>query len=166
VLQIVAVTYDGAGSAEQALNNLRASEDEPWVEWVGVIAQDSDGEYSIISRNPDVDDAKAGRSAAIGGTTGLVIGIIGGPAGMALGAGIGAAIGGMVGATGESSFKPTVEQLKGRLSPDTSMLVLVGDARTQDAFLEAIGARPDSDIFRLPLTPGQAEELEERRAAG
>jgi uncharacterized membrane protein len=165
VFEIVAVTYDGADSAQQALDNLRETRDDRWLPWIGVIEHDSEGEYTVKSRNPDVDEAKAGKDAGIGGLTGGVIGIIGGPLGVAIGAGIGAAIGGMVGATGESAFKPTVEQLKGRLPQDASMLVLVGGPETQDEFLEAIGARPDSDIFRLPLTIAQTEELTERRSS-
>jgi len=165
VFEIVAVTYDGAHSAQQALDNLRESRDDSWLPWVGVLEHDSEGEFTVKSKNPDVDDAKAGKDAAIGGMTGGVIGVIGGPLGIAIGAGIGAAIGGMVGATGESAFKPTVEQLKGRLPANASMLVLVGQPRTQDEFLEAIGARPDSDIFRLPLTSAQTEELTERRSS-
>jgi uncharacterized membrane protein len=166
VLEIVAVTYEGSASAGQALSNLRESRDDPWVQWLGLIEHDSQGEFTVTSRDPEVDEGKAGKDAGIGALTGGVVGLIGGPLGMALGATIGAAIGGMIGATGESAFKPTVEQLKGRLPQDASMLVLVGETRTQEEFLVAVGAKADSDIFRLPLTDEQKEALAEARKAG
>ncbi|MGI9539847.1 MAG: hypothetical protein ACR2N6_06845 [Miltoncostaeaceae bacterium] len=158
MLEMVAIRYDGAHAAERALSDMRASRDDAWLSEVGVIEHDRDGRYSVKAKNPDVDKGKAGKGAAIGGLTGLFIGAIGGPFGLLLWGGLGALTGAGIGAAGESAFKLTVEELKAALAPDASMLVLVGETDTLDAFVGASGASGD-DLIRRPLTSEQAAEL-------
>ena len=126
MLEMVAITFDGAHAAERSLSELRATRDDPWLSEVSIIEHDTDGRYSVKAKNPDVEDRHAGKGAAIGGLTGLFIGAIGGPFGLVLWSGTGALAGGAIGAGKESAFLPMVEDLKARVAPGASMLVLVG----------------------------------------
>ena len=163
MLEMAAIRYDGAHAAERALSDMRGSREDEWLEDVGVIEHGRDGRYSVKAKNPQVGEGKAGSGAAIGGLTGLFIGAIGGPLGLLFWGTIGALTGGGIGAAAESSFKPMVDALKDALPPDGSMLVLVGETDTLDAFVGAAGAGRDS-LIRHPLTSDQAAEL--TRAAG
>lgn len=57
-----------------------------------------------------------------------------------------------------------VDDLEGRLAPDASMLVLVGETQTIDTFVSALGATEDR-LVRSPLTSDQAEELSKAASA-
>ena len=160
MLEMVAVTYDGAHSAERALSDMRANRDDEWLSEVGMLEHDRDGRYSVKAKNPHVDEGKAGAGAAIGGVTGLFLGAIGGPFGLLLWGSIGALTGAGIGASKESAFKPTADELKAALPPDASVLVLVGETPTLDAFVAATGAGDDA-VVRTPLTSEQAAELTE-----
>lgn len=160
MLEMVAVTYDGAHSAERALSDMRASRDDEWLSEVGMLEHDRDGRYSVKAKNPKVGEGKAGAGAAIGGVTGLFLGAIGGPFGLLLWGSIGALAGAGIGASAESAFKPTADELKASLPPDASMLVLVGESSELDTFVAATGAS-DDQILRAPLTSDQARELDE-----
>ena len=63
-----------------------------------------------------------------------------------------------IGAGKESAFLSTVEQLKARLAPGASMLILVGETPALDALVDAVGA-DDSNVLRQPLSSEQAAEL-------
>jgi uncharacterized membrane protein len=158
MLEIVAVTLDGAHAAERALSDLRATRDDPWLAEVSIIEHDTDGRYSVKAKNPDVEDRHAGKGAAIGGLTGLFVGAIGGPFGLILWSGTGALAGGAIGAGKESAFLPMVDGLKARLAPGASMLILVGETPALDGLVSAVGA-DDSSVLRQPLTSEQANEL-------
>ena len=158
MLEVVAITLDGAHAAERALSDLRASRDDPWLSEVSIIEHDSDGRYSVKAKDPDVEDKHAGKGAAIGGLTGLFVGAIGGPFGLVLWSTTGGLIGGAAGASKESAFLPMVEQLKSRVAPGASMMILVGETPTLDGFVSAVGA-DDSDVLRRALTSEQANEL-------
>lgn len=163
MLEMVAVRYDGAHAAERALSDMRSARDDAWLSEVSLLEHDRDGRYSVKAKNPKVGEGKAGAGAAIGGLTGLFIGAIGGPFGLLFWGAIGALTGGGIGASAESAFKPTVDALKEALPPDASMLVLVGETDTLDAFVAATGAG-ESEIVRNPLTSEQAAELEKASA--
>ncbi len=158
MLEMVAITFDGAHTAERTLSDLRSARSDPWLSEVSIIEHDTDGRYSVKAKNPDVEDRHAGKGAAIGGLTGLFIGAIGGPFGLILWSGAGALTGGAIGAGKESAFLPMVEQLKARLAPDASMLILVGETPALDGLVDAVGAA-DSNVLRQPLTSDQAAEL-------
>ncbi len=158
MLEMVAITFDGAHTAERALSDLRADRDDAWLSEVSIIEHDNDGRYSVKAKNPDVEDRHAGKGAAIGGLTGLFIGAIGGPFGLILWSTTGAMAGGAIGAAKESAFMPMVETLKARLAPGASMLILVGETPALDQLESAVGANPDH-VLRQPLTSAQAEEL-------
>ena len=158
MLEMVAITFDGAHTAERTLSDLRASRSDPWLSEVSIIEHDTDGRYSVKAKNPDVEDRHAGKGAAIGGLTGLFVGAIGGPFGLVLWSTTGALAGGAIGAGKESAFLSTVEQLKARLAPGASMLILVGETPALDALVDAVGA-DDSNMLRQPLSSEQAAEL-------
>ncbi len=71
---------------------------------------------------------------------------------------LGALTGGALGAGAESAFKPMIDELEGRLAPDASMLVLVGETQTVDQFVTASGGT-GGQLLRAPLTSEQAAEL-------
>jgi uncharacterized membrane protein len=158
MLEMVAITLDGAHAAERALSDLRTSRDDPWLSEVSIIEHDADGRYSVKAKNPDVEDTHAGKGAAIGGLTGLFVGAIGGPFGLILWSTTGALLGGAAGASKESAFLPMVDQLKRRVAPDASMLILVGETPTLDSFESAVGA-DERNVLRRALTSEQANEL-------
>jgi len=158
MLEMLAVTFDGAHAAERQLSDLRASRKDEWLPEVSVIEHDTDGRYSVKAKNPSVDKDHAGHGAAIGGMTGLFIGLIGGPLGLLLWGGLGAIAGGAIGAGRESAFKPMIDELEARLAPDASMLVLVGESPALDGLQKAVGV-PANRVIRHPLTSAQAKEL-------
>jgi len=158
MLEMVAITLDGAHSAERTLSDLRSTRDDPWLGEVSIIEHDTDGRYSVKAKNPDLEDRHAGKGAAIGGLTGLFLGAIGGPFGLVLWSTTGALAGGAIGAGKESAFLPMVEELKARLAPGASMLILVGETPALDGLVSAVGA-DESNVLRQALTSAQAEEL-------
>lgn len=164
MLEMAAVTFDGAHGAEKALSDLRTSSPEPWMSEVSVIEHDADGRYSVKAKNPSVGEGHTGSGAAIGGLTGVFLGLIGGPLGLLFWGTLGALGGAAVGAGTESAFKPMVDDLEDRLAPDASMLVLVGETQTIDTFVSALGATEDR-LVRRPLTSDQAEELSKAASA-
>ena len=164
MLEMAAVTYDGAHSAERALSDLRGAGGDAWLSEVSVIEHDADGRYSVKAKNPSVDKGHAGSGAALGGLTGVFVGLIGGPLGLLVWGTLGALTGAAIGASAESAFKPMVDELEGRLAPDASMLVIVGETPTVDGFVAATGAGDDR-LLRAPLTSEQAAELDKVAAA-
>lgn len=161
MLEIAAITFDGEKSADRKMSELKGKRDDPWIGEVAVLEHDSDGEYALKGVDSDVDKSKSGKGAAVGGLTGLAVGLIGGPAGSLLWTTIGAATGAAVGDSKESTFRPTFERMKDRLPADASMLVLVGETPSIEAFVGAVSAG-DAAVMREPLTNEQAKELSER----
>jgi uncharacterized membrane protein len=158
MLEVVAITCDGAQAAERQLADLRASGNDSWLGEVSIIEHDSDGRYSVKAKNPSVGDKHAGKGAAWGGLTGRFVGAIGGPLGLVLWSTTGAVAGGAHGAKKESAFMPWVEEFKTRLAPGASMMVLVGETQALDSFVAAVNA-DTSAVHRQALTSEQAEEL-------
>ena len=158
MLEVVAITCDGAQAAERQLADLRAAGDEAWLGEVSIIEHDADGRYSVKAKNPSVTDKHAGKGAAWGGLTGLFVGALGGPLGLVLWSTTGAVVGGSIGAGKESAFMPLVEAFEARLAPGASMLVLVGESPALDALVAAVGA-DTSAVHRQALTSEQAAEL-------
>jgi len=161
MLEMETITFDGENSAERKLDELNGKRDDPWLAEVGILQHDTKGEYSLKGANSGVDDGKTGKGASIGGLTGAAVGLIGGPAGLLAWTTIGATTGAAVGASKESAFRPVFEQMKDRLPSGSSMLVLVGETPSIDAFEGAVGAKK-SAVTRHALTNDQAKELSER----
>jgi len=163
MLEMVAITFDGGHVAERTLSDLRAARDDPWLSEVAVVEHGVDGRYSVKAKNPDVDETKSGKGAAIGGLTGLFVGAIGGPFGLLLWSGIGAGTGAAIGESKESAFLPVVEELKAKLPPDSSLLALIGETPALDGMESAVGA-PPRNVLRRTLTSDQAKELADSAA--
>ena len=66
MLEVVAITCDGAQAAERQLADLRAAGNEAWLGEVSIIEHDADGRYSVKAKNPSVTDKHAGKGAAWG----------------------------------------------------------------------------------------------------
>src|SRR4051812_36535501 len=152
MLEMIAITFDGAHAAERQLSDLRSTQQDEWLSEVSVIEHSHDGRYSVKAKNPSVEKSHAGKSAAIGGLTGLFVGAIGGPFGLLLWGTLGAMTGSAIGVGRESSFKPMVDELEARLAPDASMLVLVGEAPALDALPEAGQATPNPLLPQPPTS--------------
>src|SRR3954447_18618603 len=163
MLEMIAITFDGAHAAERQLSDLRSTRDDPWLSEVSLLEHIVDGRYSVKAKNPSVDKSHAGKSAAIGGLTGLFVGAIGGPFGLLLWGTLGAMTGSAIGVGRASSFKPMVDAPDARLAPAASMLVVVGESPALDALQPAVEATPNR-VLRQPLTSNQAKELTEVRA--
>lgn len=114
MLELVAITCDGAQTAERELANLPATREDNWLGEVSILEHDSDGRYSVKAKNPHVGDKHAGKGAAWGGLTGLAVGAIGGPLGLVLWSTTGAVAGAAIGAGRESAFMPLVEDFRCR----------------------------------------------------
>jgi uncharacterized membrane protein len=158
MLELAAITCDGAQTAERQLADLRATREDNWLGEVSILEHDSDGRYSVKAKNPSVGDRHAGKGAAWGGLTGLAVGAIGGPLGLVRWSTTGADAGAALGAKKESAFMPLVEEFKVRLAPGASMMVLVGETQALDSFVAAVNA-DTSAVHRQALTSEQAEEL-------
>jgi uncharacterized membrane protein len=158
MLELVAITCDGAQTAEHKLADLRATREDNWLGEVSILEHDTDGRYSVKAKNPHVGDKHAGKGAAWGGLTGLAVGAIGGPLGLVLWSTTGAITGAAIGAGKESAFMPWVEEFKTRLAPGASMMVLVGETQALDSFDAAVNADAGA-VVRRALTSAQAEEL-------
>ena len=158
MLEVVAVSFPGAHSAERELSGLRSTRSDAWLSEASVIERDPDGRYSVKAKNPSLTADQKGTGAAVGGLTGLFIGIIGGPLGLLFWGAVGAVTGGAIGARHKSAFKPMIDELEARLAPDSSMLLLVGESTTADDFERAL--QPSADrLVREQLTSDQEEEL-------
>jgi uncharacterized membrane protein len=163
MLELVAITCDGAHTAEGQLADLRATREDNWLGEVSILEHDTDGRYSVKAKNPAVGDKHAGKGAAWGGLTGLAVGAIGGPLGLVLWSTTGAIAGAALGAKKESAFMPLVEDFKARLAPGASMMVLVGETQALDSFVAAVNADAGA-VIRRALTSDQAEELSKASA--
>jgi uncharacterized membrane protein len=163
MLEVIAIGFDGAHGAERVLSDLRAKRDDPWLSEVSIIEHHKDGRYSVKAKDPDLDDSDAGKGAAIGGLTGLLIGAIGGPLGLVFWSGVGALTGGAIGAGKDSAFLPLVDDLKARIGPGASVLVLAAETPAIDGLEAAVNA-DENDVLRRPLTNDQAKELADARS--
>lgn len=160
MLEVVALTYDGAATADETRRDLHARFDDPWVDQISLVSRDSSGEYTVDASNPAVEQGHAVKGATIGGLTGLFIGAIGGPMGIAVIGAAGALTGGSIGRHRESAFHDMVKDFEDLLDFDYSMLVLVGDASALDAFISAAAVNAGG-MVRRPLTEEQERELAE-----
>jgi len=71
VLELAAITCDGAQGAEPQLAELRAAGNEAWLADVSIIEHDAEGRYSVEAENPSVGDKHAGKGAACGALAGV-----------------------------------------------------------------------------------------------
>jgi uncharacterized membrane protein len=158
MLEVVAISLDGAHTAEATLAGLRAGRDDDWLAEVSIIEHDADGRFSVKAKNPHIEDRHTGKGAAIGGLTGLFVGVISGPLGLVIWSTVGMAAGATIGSSKESTFLPLISQFEACLRPDASMLVLVGERPVLDALVDAVNPQPGA-VMREKLTSDQMDEL-------
>jgi uncharacterized membrane protein len=132
---IVVLAFEGSGTAEGMLENLRDMEsrgllklEDAVVAWRGATASDAQiSQASVVGIAPatsglqiDQTDSRRGRSALAGGGIGLLAGmLVGGPVG-------GLAVGAIIGALRDRGLKDKdVQTLAERLGPDSSALFLL-----------------------------------------
>jgi uncharacterized membrane protein len=159
-VEMAAVAFDGAHTAERELSALRSSREEAWLTDVALLEHHVGGRFSMKATSPDYgDEDHVGAGIALGGGTGLLLGMIAGPLGLLFWGTIGAIGGAAIGGSDEAgAFAPLVEQVKDALPHNTSALILVADNATAEKLVSAVGARGRQTI-RQDLTDEQVAQL-------
>jgi hypothetical protein len=128
-LELAAVIFDGAFTADRELNNLRVSRLDPWVGEVAVLEHHEGGMYFTRATGPDY----GGSGDAVSRRPLLLTGIL-----------IGAVIdgaGALEAAQTAGAFGPLADQVRALLPADTSALMLVAGSATTEEFVSAVAPR-------------------------
>jgi hypothetical protein len=163
-LELAAVAFDGAFTADRELNNLRVSRLDPWVGEVAVLEHHHGGMYFTRATSPDYGGKgyATGPAAPRGGLAGAYLGSLGGLPGLLIGAVIGAILGGAAGAIGSQqttgTFGVLADLVRAALSTDTSALMLVADSPNVEDFVSAVAPR-GGQVIRQELSDEQVEQL-------
>lgn len=161
-LELAAVAFDGAFTAERELNNLRVSRLDPWVGEVAVVERYHGGRYAARGASPDYGGNRSAAAwAAGGGGRGAFIGLLGGLPGLVIGAIIGAVLG--LAAEAASSpktgaFGMLADLLGAALPADSSALLLVAESPAAAEFVSAV-APHGRQAIRHELSDEQLELL-------
>lgn len=161
-VEMAAVAFDGAHTAEKELSAVRTSRDDPWLTEVAVLEHHISGRFSMKATSPDYgDEDHAGAGMAFGGATGLLLGTIAGPLGIIFWGTMGAAAGGALGTPEQTgAFDSLVEQVKDALPHNSSALILVAENATAEELVSAVGAR-GRQVLRQDLTDEQVGQLKQ-----
>jgi hypothetical protein len=142
-LELAAVTFDGAFTAERELNNLRVSRLDPWMGMVAVLEHHDSGMYFTKSSSPDY----GGKRHAP-------------PLGL-----LGALIGTILEGAGAIKSEPTggkfgllADLVREQLPADTSALMLVAESPAVADFVSAVAPRGGQVGWR-ELSDEQVEQL-------
>jgi hypothetical protein len=145
-LELVAVAFDGAFTADRELNNLRVSRLDPWVGEVAVLEHHDGGRYFTRATSPDY-----------GGT-----GYARRPGPLLMGAVIDVIIDWAAGAIGSpqttGAFGALADLVRCVLPADTSALMLVAESPAAEEFVSAVAPR-GGQVGRLELSDEQVEQL-------
>lgn len=144
-LELAAVAFDGAFTAERELNNLRVSRLDRWVGEIAVLEHHDGGMYFTRATSPDY-----------GGK-----GYTAGPGPLLMGALIGAIFagaGGIGSAQTAGAFGVLADLVRALLPADTSALMLVADSATAEEFVSAVAPR-GGQVGRRELSDEQVEQL-------
>jgi uncharacterized membrane protein len=159
-IELVAVTFDEAGKADEARRILKGLGDQDAIELrnMAVLVKEQDGK-TTLKETADVD-AKQG--ALFGAVVGGVIGLLGGPAGVVLGAAAGAATGRVTADKIDRGFSDEyLEQIQGALQPGSSALVTLVEGASVDKVAEAL-ADLNGQLVRQQLTDDIVKQLMEQ----
>jgi uncharacterized membrane protein len=121
-IELVVVTFDDVGKADEAQQILKALEKKGTTETrnIAVLVKEQDGK-TALRETADVD---AKRGALFGAITGGLVGLLGGPAGVVLGAAAGAATGRVAADKIDRGFSDEyLKRVQDALQPGTSALV-------------------------------------------
>ena len=130
VYNIVAFCFDGQDTAKQTLKDAKdAGALEGYDILVqAIVEQDENGKVHLS------EPGRGGVGATVGAVAGGLLGLIGGPAGLLAWTVGGAVVGGVAGKyLGRPIAKGDLKEIGEALSPDSSALLLLEDAYTEDA---------------------------------
>ena len=145
-LELAAVAFDGAFTADRELNNLRVSRLDPWVSEVAVLEHHHGGRYFTRATSPDYGAKGYARP----------------PGPLLIGAVIGVLVDWAAGAIGSpqttGAFGVLADLVRGVLPADTSALMLVAESPAGEEFVSAV-APCGGQVGRLELSDEQVEQL-------
>jgi uncharacterized membrane protein len=149
-IELVVVTFDDAGKADEAQRILKALDKKGATESrnIAVLVKEQDGK-ATLRETADVD-AKQG--ALFGAITGGLVGLLGGPAGVVLGAAAGAATGRVAADKIDRGFSDEyLKQVQDALQPGTSALVTLIEHEAVDRVVASLKDL-DGQLVRQRLT--------------
>jgi uncharacterized membrane protein len=154
-LHLVIGTFEDEAGAEEALNRLKASQDEELIGIQAAVALHKDEVGQIHFRDVGLTPAKG---AAGGVVLGAVVGILTGGTGLALGA-LGALVGGLAGRKKRDSRFPAerVNQLAAALAPGSSAALIVMDPGWAVVIEERLGLM-GAAVLAADIPAGVAEQ--------
>jgi len=161
-LHLIIAAFDEEAGAEEALKNLKDSQDEELIGIQAAVALNKDEEGQIHFKDVGLTPAKG----AVGGVVlGAVVGILTGGTGIALGA-LGALIGGLVGRKKRDSRFPAerVNQLAAALAPGSSAALIVMDPGWAVVLEEKLGLL-GAEVLATDIPAGIAEQSAADREA-
>jgi uncharacterized membrane protein len=132
-----AFTFDGKRSAQKAFDKI--ADNLPSYAWyedgdVAEISVNKSGHYRVHSTWAQ-DSSNVSGGIGIGAVLGGLIGLIFGPGGALAGAVLGGSFGGLIGETDNIDINdPALDDFAASLVPDSSALIILGDADTVAAF--------------------------------
>jgi uncharacterized membrane protein len=156
-IQLLIAVFDGESAAEEALNTLKASQDEKLVGVQAAVAMHKDQEDQIHFKDVGLTP---GKGAAGGVLLGVVVGVLTGGTGLALGA-LGALVGGLVGKKKRDSrfSADRINQVAASLAPGSSAVVVAmepGWVVVLEEELQRLGA----DVLKVEIPADLAQQLE------
>jgi hypothetical protein len=144
-LELAAVAFDGAFTAERELNNLRVSRLDPWVSEVAVLEHHDGGLYTTRATSPDYG-GDGHTAAGFKGLPGLLL----------------AAVVGAIPRLGTRQstgvFGAVADLARVMLPADTSALLLIAESPAAEAFVSAVAPR-GGQVGRRGLSDKQVEQL-------
>jgi uncharacterized membrane protein len=134
-----AFTFAGRSAAGKALDKLEWNDDSVyWLDDIAEVSVNKRGTcrvHSTWAQDSSNVPGGIGYGALVGGLLGSLLG----PAGAVAGAAMGGSMGGLVGASLNVEFDdPVLDTFAASLLPDTSALVIIGDASTVAAVTVAL----------------------------
>jgi uncharacterized membrane protein len=144
-LELAAVTFDGAFTAERELNNLRVSRLDAWVGEVAVLEHHDGGMYSTRAISPDY----GGNGYTEPGFRGLP--------GLLLAAAVGA-IPRLGTSQSTGPFGVVADFVRALLPADSSALMLIAEGPAADEFVSAVAPR-GCQVGRRELSDEQVRQL-------
>jgi uncharacterized membrane protein len=165
-LELAAIAFDGAFTAERELNNLRVSRLDPWVGEIAVLEHHHGGRYSMYSTrttSPEYGgNGHAALPAARTGLDGAFLGMLGGLPGLLIGAVVGAIAGLAAGAIqspqSTGAFGVVADQVRASLPADTSALMLIAESPAAEQFVTTVAPRA-GQVIRHELSDELVKQL-------
>ena len=135
-------TFDGRRSASKAFDAIddNSDNDYDWLDDVAEISVNKSGHYRVHSTWAQ-DSSNVAGGIGFGALCGGLIGLLFGPAGALAGAAVGGSVGGLIGHHDNVEFNdPVLAKFAASLKPETSALVIVGDAASLAEFTAELAA--------------------------